>query len=149
MSRVEHTDAHFCQPGLGSGGLATHQNNGSHLRQKLKQASDLVDPLVDLRGCYLRVPFQPGTTFHNNVFLRGISAARMKLNVASAVGSSLSLLINPEPIRPVFELEVIGPGFSNRNSNLAAMPPSIGSKSGTSKSPPIRKDRVYSLSGVM
>ena len=47
----------------------------------------------------------------------------MKLNTASAVGSSLSRLMKPEPGRfPIASSAVMGPGFSNKNSTRASMP---------------------------
>jgi hypothetical protein len=62
-----------------------------------------------------RVPFHHGTTFQIAVTLLGISACRIKLNIASAVGSSLSRLMKPEPAR-MPDSAVIGPGFSKRKS---------------------------------
>ena len=78
-----------------------------------------------------RVPFHPGTMFQVAVRFRGRPAALMKLNVASAVGSSLFREINPEPPP---RADVFGPGFSNKKRISAFEPPSNGSKSGNSQS---------------
>gem|GEM_PF-2147334 len=46
-------------------------------------------------------------------------ASFINVNIASAVGSSLFLEINPEPL---CFAEVIGPGFSNKNNILLLYP---------------------------
>ena len=95
-------------------------------------------------------PFHQGITFQMIVCSRGIPAVRMKLNVASAVGSSLFLLMKPDPRRlSDLLLDVIGPGFSKRNRARASMPPSRGSNWGTSPYPIFRNVSAYSVKDTM
>lgn len=95
-----------------------------------------------------RVPFHHGTAFQRTVDRRGTPAPRIKLKIASAVGSSLSRETKPEPVRPSRSSSVIGPGFSNKKSARAPTPPSAGSKSGTLPRPCARKPAANLASGL-
>jgi len=78
------------------------------------------------------VPFHHGMRFQITVSERDRPASCMKRWIASAVALSLSRLMKPDPFRPGRAGAAVGPGFSSRNRICAPMPPSRGSKSGTS-----------------
>jgi len=95
------------------------RNIGIWLRMPPRNSSALI----------ARMQFHHGTVFHIAVTRRSSPAFCMKWKVASAVGSSLSREMKPEPgLSRLRSIDVIGPGFSNKNSTCARSPPSIGSK---------------------
>ncbi len=100
----------------------------SIFRRRIRRSNRDRKPSARSEAVTLRVLFQPGTKFQITVDCLSIPAFAIKHNIAAAVLSGLSRLMNPDP-----ELATaLRPGFSNRKRYWALVPPSIGSKSGNS-----------------